>query len=73
MPFLTSSEAAGAAQGTLDHTAMAGRWEEEGREVFQRGQRAVLGLQQGKCCRYWKVVCVQSTNTVGSSEFSSMS
>ena len=74
VPFLASSEAASSCcSGQLQ---IMPSWqvngEEEGREGFGKGKCAVMSLQQAKCCGYRKV-CVQSTDTVGSSEFISVS
>lgn len=70
MPFLASSEAASSCcSGQLQ---IAPSWqvneEEEGREGFGEGECAVTSLQQAKRCGYRKV-SVQSTDTVGSTEF----
>lgn len=74
VPFLASSEAASSCCSGQLQTVLS--WqvngEEEGREGFGKSKCAVRSLQQAKHCRYRKV-CVQSTNTVGSSEFISVS
>ena len=74
VPFLASSEAASSCcSGQLQ---IVPSWqvngEEAGREGFRKGECVVLSLQHAKHCRDRKV-CVQSSETVGSSECISVS